>query len=442
MGFNGNGLDKGVVFPQKLQFPCKYSSLVLSFLQLMSRPEKNLSILSLQYHCYPDEVGGAWGLTYEVNKRLVARGQKVHLITCKPSESLPDYEEIDGIHFHRISFKASKGFISLWRAVRKQVRHILKSGKIDLVHIHNPLVGFVAILHPQLWRVPKVCHFHSSWYDEEKINQAGTENSEISWKLKIKLQFIRLMEGVGYAMSRTIFFLSEYSKNRFLKYYTFSQPELCVIPGGVDIEEFHPPDSRAAMDSIRKKLKLSAETPLLLTVRRLEQRMGLENLIHAARILHGRTPALKFQMVIIGKGSLKDRLERLIQEQEVSHCVQLVGLVPRETLPLFFRCADLFVLPTTAIEGFGLVTAEALASGLPVMGTPVGATEEILQQVDERLLFKNTSPEALAEGIETFLKTPEIFWEMRSRCRDLAETRYSWETVVKRTEQEFRKAIG
>ena len=76
------------------------------------------------------------------------------------------------------------------------------------------------------------------------------------------------------------------------------------------------------------------------------------------------------------------------------------------------------------------------------MGTPVGATEEILQQVDERLLFKSTSPEALAEGIETFLKTPEIFWEMRSRCRNLAETRYSWETVVKRTEQEFRKAIG
>ena len=107
----------------------------------MSDPEKNLSILSLQYHCYPDEVGGAWGLTYEVNKRLVAGGQKVHLITCKPSESLPDNEEIDGINFHRISFKDSKGFVSLWRAARKKVNYILKSEKIDLVHIHNPLVG-------------------------------------------------------------------------------------------------------------------------------------------------------------------------------------------------------------------------------------------------------------------------------------------------------------
>jgi glycosyltransferase involved in cell wall biosynthesis len=425
-----------------LLFPCKYSVLVLLFSQLMSRPEKKLSILSLQYHCYPDDVGGAWGLTYEVNKRLVARGHRVHLITCKPEESLPDYEEIDGIHYHRVSHKSSKGFISLSRAVRSRIRHILKSEEIDLVHIHNPLVGFVAILNPQLWKVPKVCHFHSSWYDEEKINEVGTESSEIPLKLKIKLQLIRVMEGVGYAVSRTIFFLSDYSKTRFLKYYTCTQPNLCVIPGGVDVDVFHPSASKEEMDSIREKLKLSTEMPLLLTVRRLEQRMGLENLIRAAGILRRRTPDLKFQVVITGKGSLKERLEQLIQEEEVSGCVQLAGLVPRETLPLYFRCADLFVLPTTAIEGFGLVTAEALASGLPVMGTPVGATVEILKQIDQGLLFNGISPEKLAEGMEAFLKCPETYWEMRSRCRNLAETNYSWETVVKKLEQEFLKVTG
>ena len=408
----------------------------------MNSPEKNLTILSLQYHCYPDEVGGAWGLTYQVNKRLVGIDQQVHLITCKPSESLPDDEEIDGVFFHRISVKDSKSVISLWRAVRRKVNHILKSGKIDLVHIHNPLVGFLAILHPQLWKVPKVCHFHSSWYDEEKINQIGTETSKIPWRLQIQLQLIRLMEWVGYAVSRRILFLSEYSKNRFLKYYPFTPPKLCVIPGGVDIEEFRPPNSAEEVSSIREQLKLSAEIPLLLTVRRLEQRMGLENLIRAAGILHRQSPDLKFQMVFTGKGSLKERLEQLILEQGVSHCVRLVGLVPRETLPLYFRCADLFVLPTIAIEGFGLVTAEAMASGLPVMGTPIGATVEILKQVDERLLFNDTSPEALAEGIETFLRDPETFKKMRSKCRGIAEDQYSWEMAVKKIEQEFIKALA
>ena len=408
----------------------------------MNGPEKNLTILSLQYHCFPDEVGGAWGLTYQVNKRLVSGGQTVHLITCKPTESLPNDEEIDGVNFHRISVRDSKSVFSLWRAVRKKVNHILKSGKIDLVHIHNPLVGFLAILHPQLWRVPKVCHFHSSWYDEEKINQIGTDSSEIPWRLQIQLQMIRLMEWTGYAVSRSILFLSEYSKDRFLKYYPCTPPKLCVIPGGVDIEEFKPSKSMEEVNSIRQKLKLAADIPLLLTVRRLEQRMGLENLIRAAGILHRQKPDLKFQMVLTGKGSLKDRLEQLILEQEVSHCVHLVGLVPREDLPLYFRCADLFVLPTIAIEGFGLATAEAMASGLPVMGTPIGATVEILKQVDERLLFQNTSPEALAKGIESFLKNPDTFREMKSKCRGIAEAQYSWETVVKKIEQEFINTLS
>ena len=225
----------------------------------MILPENNFSILSLQYYCYPDEVGGAWGLTYEVNKRLAAKGQRVHLVTCKPAEPLPDYEEIEGVFFHRIALKDSKHFISLWRAVRRTVNQILKTGKIDLVHIHNPLVGFIAILHPGLWKVPKVCHFHSSWYDEEKINQAGSRNPKIPWSLKIRLQLIRVIEWTGYAKSRTIFFLSEYSKNRFLKYYNLTRPKLCVIPGGVDIEDFRPSDSREAVVSTREKLNLPAE---------------------------------------------------------------------------------------------------------------------------------------------------------------------------------------
>jgi len=47
----------------------------------------------------------------------------------------------------------------------------------------------------------------------------------------------------------------------------------------------------------------------------------------------------------------------------------------------------------------------------------------------------------LAEGIETFFKTPEVYEEMKPRCRELAETHYSWDSVVKRTEQEFLKVL-
>ncbi|MEK9627776.1 MAG: glycosyltransferase family 4 protein [Nitrospinota bacterium] len=403
----------------------------------MDRPENKLSILSLQYHCYPDEVGGAWGMTYEVNRRMVERGHKVFQITCQSSKSQPDQEFIDGIQYQRVSLENSKSFFSLWKAIRKQTRAILRAEPIHLIHIHNPLIGFITLLQPHLWKIPKVYHFHSSWFDEEKINAGNTDQASLG--LKIRLELIRIMEWVCYKFSRTILFLSEYSKGHFKKYYSLAKPHLQIIPGGVDLNEFHPLSQEENIDEIRERLNLQRDIPLILTVRRLEERMGLENLLLAVDILLKKDPDKKFQLAIVGKGSLQNRLEKLISDKNLPEKVKLTGLVPRENLPLYFRVADLFVLPTTAIEGFGLVTAESFASGLPVMGTPVGATKELLTPVDPKLLFQGTSPEDLAEGLEDYLENPEYYYQLRSKCRDTAEKNYSWDRVTDQIEEVFFK---
>jgi glycosyltransferase involved in cell wall biosynthesis len=405
----------------------------------MDRPQKKITILSLQYHCYPDEVGGAWGLTYEINKRLVARGHKVFQVTCKSSENQPTQEVIDGIQYYRVSLRESKGILPLWNAIRKKVKSILKLDSIHLIHIHNPLIGFLVLLQPSLWKVPKIYHFHSSWFDEERINEAVT--ARLSLGLKFRLEIIRIMEWVCYRFSKTLLFLSEYSKKRFKDYYSLSNPDLVIIPGGVDLNDFHPLKPEENKNAIREKLNLQKDVPLILTVRRLEERMGLENLILAVEILLIKNPEKIFQLAMVGKGSLQKRLEDLIAEKKLSDTIRLTGLVPRETLPLYFRVADLFVLPTTAIEGFGLVTAEALASGLPVMGTPVGATKEILSLVDQDLLFEGTSPDSLAKGMEHYLNNPEYYSQLKFKCRETAERNFSWEKVVDQTEKEFIKNI-
>src|SRR5207249_11624167 len=61
-----------------------------------------------------------------------------------------------------------------------------------------------------------------------------------------------------------------------------------------------------------------------------------------------------------------------------------LGFIPDETLPSYYHAADVFVLPTRELEGFGLVTVEALACGTPVLGTPVGATPEVLSGLEDR----------------------------------------------------------
>ena len=98
--------------------------------------------------------------------------------------------------------------------------------------------------------------------------------------------------------------------------------------------------------------------------------------------------------------------------------ISLTGSVSKEQLPFYYGVADLFVLPTSAIEGFGLATAEALACGLPVLGTPIGGTVEILNSIAPQLLFESASVEAIANGVEKFLKNPLPFLDLKERCRE------------------------
>ena len=405
----------------------------------MDHPQNKLTILSLQYYCYPDEVGGAWGLTYEINKRLVERGHKVFQITCKSLKSQPSRELIDGIQYQRVSLHESKRIFSLWNAVRKQIKTILKQESLQLIHIHNPLIGLIVLLQPGLWKIPKVYHFHSSWFDEERINTVGTAQAPV--RLKFRLELIRVIEWICFKFSGTILFLSEYSKSRFKEYYFLSKPDFLIIPGGVDLKEFHPLKLEENREEICERLNLEKNRPLLLTVRRLEERMGLENLIIAVEILAKKYPKKVFQLAIVGKGKLKQRLEKMISEKNLSDIVKLTGLVPREILPQYFRVADLFVLPTIAIEGFGLVTAESFASGLPVMGTPIGATKELLAPIDSGLLFQETSPEALAKGLEHYLLNPEYYSQFKSKCRETAEKYFSWERITDQIEKFFIKIV-
>jgi len=405
----------------------------------MQKPKNFIFLLSLQYHCYPDEVGGAWGLTYQINKRLAKRGHKVYQLTCKSSETQMSNEIVDGIQYFRVSLKASKNMFLLWKAIRKQIKKILRSEPINLIHIHNPLIGFIALLLPSLWRIPKVYHFHSSWFDEEKINSLGKE--KLSLSLNLKLQVIRIIEWTCYKFSGTILFLSKYSKKRFKEYFSFSKSNLVIIPGGVDLKEFQPLRPQENLYELRRLLNIEEKPPTVLTVRRLEERMGLENLVLATEMLIKKTPNLNFQLIIVGKGSLRKKLENLITEKNLSGIIKLSGLVSREKLPIYYKVADLFVLPTTAIEGFGIVTAEAFASGLAVMGTPVGATIEILEQIDKNLIFEGISPESLSKGLENFLDNPEFFSNLKSKCRETAEKYYSWEKVTDQTEEEFIKII-
>jgi len=408
----------------------------------MTPPETKPGILSLQYYTYPDAIGGAWKYTHEINRRLAARGWPVHLITCKPHPALADEEVIDGVQFHRISGRDAKRFFRLRRRLRQRIGAIAEHEDLRLVHVHNPLVGHLACGRGTLPRAATLVHLHSLWYDEERINRLGPDQSPVFgspfwWRL----QAIRFMEFSLFRRAHAVMFLSQYMRQQFLEYFPFKKPRLRVIPGGVDTGHFHPPGPDCPPALCKQSLGLPPDTPVLLTVRRLEPRMGIDRLIDAAALVAQVRPELDFRLVIVGKGSLQASLEALVRTLGLQDRIHFAGEVLPEALQNYYWAADVFVLPTAALEGFGLATVEALACGLPVLGTPVGGTVEILKPLDPRLLFPNATAEAMARRIEAFLEQPEPFLALKDRCREAAVTQYGWDRVVDLIEEEYRFAL-
>ena len=161
--------------------------------------------------------------------------------------------------------------------------------------------------------------------------------------------------------------------------------------------------------------------------------MGLENLLRAYSRLVQEEPDLF--LVIGGRGRLEGALRALAAGLGLAGQVRFAGFIPEEDLPAYYQAADLFVLPTQALEGFGLITLEALACGLPVVATPVGATPEILGRFDPRFLAGGAGAEALAGGIRRGLAIARQEGSaLSSRCRDFAAQNYDWERIVDRYE--------
>jgi len=144
--------------------------------------------------------------------------------------------------------------------------------------------------------------------------------------------------------------------------------------------------------------------------------------------------------VIVGQGELRAHLEAQVAALGLGDRVHFAGFVPDDLLPLYYQAADLFVLPTRSLEGFGLITLEALSCGLPVVGTPVGATPELLAQVDRRLILEGTSPDAIAVGIVRYFTTVEERVAPEA-VRDLVLAHYTWDTVVSRSEDVYERTV-
>jgi len=210
-----------------------------------------------------------------------------------------------------------------------------------------------------------------------------------------------------------------------------------VMHLGTDRERFSPADGDRKVE-IRRRLGLPVDAFVALTVRRLFYRNGLDTLLDAAVELRDRD---SLHLVIGGSGPERDEIEDRIRREGGLPNVRVVGFIPDDDLPDYYRAADVFLLPTRTAEGFGLVLMEAAASGVAAIATDSGAPREIIDDGATGVLVPADSPRDLAAAIARLHDAPELLAAM-SRAAYAKSSEFTWDRSIDILERVLGEAVA
>ena len=366
-------------------------------------------------HTFLPHVGGIERVVYEQGKRLLRRGFDVTVLTSRMSTP-PSYV-VDGVKVQCYdSLNAAFGLgipypipsINSFEPFYKLVN------QSDLVHVHGHpyLSSLVAAKLAKLLGKPVVLTQHNTFIEYESGLWDHVEWLNDATVGKQVLKNSNRIITVSSATRRYVLSLGADPKR------------ITVLRNGVDVDRFKP--SSAARTAVRRKLGIPDSAIVILTVRRLVYKNGIDTLIETAVIALKQNPDLVF--LAVGTGPDRDAVQTRIQQLGISNRFKLAGFVPDKGLPAFYNAADIFVLPSKSGEGLPLVALEAMSSGLPVIATNVGGIAEVMTEGCGKLVPPD-NPSELAKAILKF-STSDLS-NAKTAARNVTERTFSWEQNVK-----------
>ncbi len=307
--------------------------------------------------------------------------------------------------------------ISPWAS--KEMKEIIKKGDFDVIHGHHAFsrMPLSALNIASDLKIRAILTTHTVSFMPEY---------EYLWSaLSYSYPVYRIM----LSKADEIIAVSDSAK-RFISYFT--DVPVRVIPNGVDTSRFR------RMDKIEaREIMGFGEEPFFLYVGRLVGKKGLFTLLLAFKDVSREIENVKLRMA--GKGKLRPVLSSMSKAMGTDGNVEFLGYVPDESINALFSSADIFVLPSSFGESFGIVILEAMAAGTPVIGTKVGGIEEILDGGRYGLLVSPSDPKELAGTMLELLGDEERRKTLSKRALKRVRSNYDWRAVSRQVMDAYEK---
>ena len=368
---------------------------------------------------------------YHLAAGLAKKGIEVNVVAPGDWEA-DHFETWDNIHIYRFPYFLPRkyqqlgyrdGILSNLRNSRLAVAqvpsfvlaeffyllYILKKKKIDLVHAHWSLPqGLLGIMAKYTLRVPCVTTLHGS-------DIFGLGHPIFRSLNKLPIVYSDVLTANSRATAAMASIISGRDNAR-------------LIPMGVNPNQFQ---KTSEIVDLRKKLQLNGE--VILTVGRLIDLKGTDYLIKALVKVFFEFPRAK--AIIIGSGPRKNYLQNLARDVQLSENIVFIDKVSQSELVKYYSLADVFILPSIInqageTEGFGVVLLEAMACGLPVVGSDVGGISDIIQNEETGLLARQKDPQDLADKITRLLSDEVLRRKVIKNGHTLINTQFSWDVVA------------
>lgn len=363
--------------------------------------------------CYPT-YGGSGAVATELGLALATRGHEVHFISYALPFRLRFNERVS---FHEVKIGAYPLFEHAPYALALSVmlHEVAVREHLDVIHCHYAIPHAAAAwMAKELLagerRLPIVTTLHGT-----DITLVGQDPSYYT----ITRFSIEKSDGITA--------VSEYLKEETVRAFECERERIAVIPNFVDLAVFHPPTERC-----------SGYPPYERVLMHISNMRPVKRLLDVVHIFARVNAAVPSRLLLVGDGPERDAAERELARLGLADRSRCLGKV--EDVAEVLRWADLYLLPSNS-ESFGLSALEAMATGVPVVGTRAGGLPEVVEHGVSGMLGAPGDVEGMAADATLLLRDAERHRRFSLAARERA-AQFAIEKVVPRYEELYAAVVA